>query len=112
MDRIVSCTALLLLVVTWAIGTAILIYQCVAWLHSGLWLPMPLDLLLGCLRSIGSTWIGLRKIYDWVLALPLVVFLYAIGIFLFWVGGLWSAALYKKAAHAQAKTVTPAQTHA
>jgi hypothetical protein len=63
-------------------------------------------------RPIGSDWIGLQRIYDGVLALSLVIFFYAVGIFIFRLGGVWSAALYKKAAHAQAKTITPAQTHA
>lgn len=112
MDRIVSCTALLLLIIAAAIGTVIFAYQCVTWLHSGLWHPMTLDLLLGWIRSIGADWIGLQRIYDWILALPVVIFFYAVGIFIFWLGGVWSAALYKKAAHAQAKTITPAQTHA
>lgn len=112
MDRLVSCTALLLLILAFAVGTGIFGYQCISWLQVGLWHPMPLDLLLGWLRSIGSNWIGLQKIYDWVLALPLVIFFYAIGILVFWVGGVWSTALYTKAARAQAKTITPAQTHA
>jgi uncharacterized protein (DUF2235 family) len=111
MDRIVSCTALLLLTIAAAIGTAIFAFQCVAWLHSGLWHPMPLDLLLGGIRSIGANWIGLQRVYDWILALPVVIFFYAVGICIFWLGGVWSAALYKRAAHAQAKTITPAQTH-
>jgi hypothetical protein len=112
MDRVVSCIALLVLIITFAAGTAILAYQCVMWLHSGLWTPMPLDLLLGSVRSIGSDWIGLQAIYEWLLALPLVIFFYVVGVFVFWVGGVISAALYKKAARARAKTVTPAQTHA
>ncbi len=45
-------------------------------------------------------------------AAPGHLFFYAVGIFIFWLGGVWSAALYKMAAHAQAKTITPAQTHA
>jgi hypothetical protein len=49
MDRIVSCTALLLLIIAAAIGTVIFAYQCVTWLHSGLWHPMPLDL---------AVWVG------------------------------------------------------
>jgi hypothetical protein len=112
MDRFVSCSALLLLIIAFGVGTAIFGYQCLAWLHSGVWTPMRLDLLLGSVRSLGSEWIGLQRIYDWLLALPLVIVFYAIGIFIFWLGGAMSAALYKKAAHAQAKTVTPAQTHA
>ena len=112
MDRIVSCAALMLLVLAVAMGTAILAYQSFSWLQSGTWHPMPLDLLLGCVRSIGSGWIGLQKVYDRVLAVPLVIFFYVIGIFVFWLGGIWSAALYKRTAHAQGKTVTPAQTHA
>ena len=39
MDRIVSCTALLLLIIAAGIGTVIFAYQCVTWLHSGLWHP-------------------------------------------------------------------------
>jgi uncharacterized protein (DUF2235 family) len=112
MDRIVSCSALLLLIIAVALGTAIFGYQCVTWLHSGLWNPMPLDLLLGSIRLIGSDWIGLQRVYAWVFALPLVIFFYVLGLLIFWLGGVWSAALYKKAAHAQSKTVTPAQTHA
>lgn len=112
MDRIVSCTALLLLIIAAGIGTVIFASQCVTWLHSGFWHPMPLGLLLGWVRSVGADWIGLQRIYDWVLALPLVIFFYGAGIFIFWLGGVWSAALYKKAAHAQAKTITPAQSHA
>jgi|HubBroStandDraft_4_1064222.scaffolds.fasta_scaffold18885_4 uncharacterized protein (DUF2235 family) len=112
MDRFVSCSALLLLIIALAVGTAIFGYQCLAWLHSGLWIPMPLDRLLGSIRSLGSQWVGLQRIYDWLLALPLVIALYAVGIFVFSIGGVMSAALYKRAAHSQAKTVTPAQTHA
>jgi uncharacterized protein (DUF2235 family) len=112
MERFVSCVALLMLIAGFATGTIILAYQCISWLHSGIWHPMPLDLLLGSIRSIGADWIGLQKIFAWILALPLVIFFYVIGTVLFWLGGLWSAALYKKTAHAHAKTITPAQTHA
>jgi uncharacterized protein (DUF2235 family) len=112
MDRLVSCTALGLLVLCLLTGTGIFAFQCVAWLESGAWHPMPLELLLGCVRSVGLGWVGLQNVYDWALALPLVVFFYAVGIFIFWIGGVWSAALYKSAALAQSKTITPAQTHA
>jgi uncharacterized protein (DUF2235 family) len=112
MDRVVSCSALLLLVIAAAIGTAIFSYQCVDWLRSGVWPPMPLELALGAIRSIGRDWIGLQAIFAWFLKLPLVIVIYALGIFLFWIGGVMSATLYKKAAHAQAKMITPAQTHA
>lgn len=112
MDRFVSCSALLLLVISVAIGTAIFGYQCVAWLRSGLWPPMPLELVLSAIRSIGPDWIGLQSIFNWFLKLPLVIVFYALGVFFFWIGGVMSAALYKKAAHAQAKMITPAQTHA
>jgi uncharacterized protein (DUF2235 family) len=112
MDRVVSCGALLLTAIAFTAGTAILGYQGVTWLQSGLWTPMPLDLLLGSIRSIGSNWIGLQKIYDWILALPLVVALYVLGIIVFWIGGVVSAAQYKQAAQDQANTITPAQIHA
>ncbi len=64
------------------------------------------------LCSVGSSWIGLQKFFDWLLALPLVIFFYVLGVFVFWLGGIWSAALYKRAALAESKTITPAQTHA
>jgi uncharacterized protein (DUF2235 family) len=112
MDRVVSCIALMVLILAILTGTAIFAYQCVAWLQSGTWPSMPLDLLLGCVRSIGTGWIGLQRAFDWFLALPLVIFFYATGILIFWLGGIWSAALYKNAALVQSKTVTPAQTHA
>jgi uncharacterized protein (DUF2235 family) len=112
MTRIVSCGALLLFLLASAAATGILVYQCVTWLHSGVWYPMPLHLLLGWIRLIGSNWVGLQTIYSWILALPLVVFLYVAGVLVFWLGGVWSAALYKRDAQAQEKTVTPAQTHA
>src|SRR5689334_15685754 len=35
------------------------------------------DLLLGGIRSVGADWIGLHRIYDWILALPVVIFFYA-----------------------------------
>jgi Uncharacterized alpha/beta hydrolase domain (DUF2235) len=111
MERFVSCAALLLLVLAWALGTAILGYQCVTWLRNDEWQPMPVGLLFNWIRSIGSAWIGLQQIYNWILALPLPVFLYVAGILVFWLGGVWSAALYRKTAQSQAKTVTPAQVH-
>jgi uncharacterized protein (DUF2235 family) len=111
MDRFVSCLALLLLVVCLAAGTWILGYQAFAWLEHGIWPAMPIDLVLGCIKRIGADWTGLQAIYAWVLALPLALFFYVAGILIFWLGGIWSASLYKRAAQAQAKTVTPAQIH-
>jgi uncharacterized protein YjbI with pentapeptide repeats/uncharacterized protein (DUF2235 family) len=105
MDRIVSCIALALLALAFAAGTTIFGYQCLAWLQSGNWPPMPLDLALGGIRSMGSDWIGLQRIYAWILTLPLVIALYAAGIVTFWIGGLLSATLYKKAADAQVSTI-------
>jgi len=112
MDRFVSCVALLLLVLAAATGTAILGYQAISWLRDGMWHPVPLDFLFDGLRVIGPNWAGLQLIYDGILRLPLSVACYACGIFAFWIGGVWSAALYRKAANAQGKAVTPAQTHA
>jgi uncharacterized protein involved in cysteine biosynthesis len=59
----------------------------------------------------GTGWIGLQKPYDWLLALPLVMVLYILGFVISWIGGMISAVLYKSTAHAQSKTITPAQTH-
>jgi hypothetical protein len=111
MDRFVSCIALLLLVLGVAVGTTIFTYQCLNWLQTDVWPPMPLELLIGFVRSLGSSWVGLQRIYGWFLALPLVVGFYLAGLLAFWLGGVISAALYKRAAHAQSKMVTPAQTH-
>jgi hypothetical protein len=110
MDRLVSCIALLLLIIAAAIGTAIVGYQCLVWLHFGVWKSMPLELLLGSIRSFPLSWVGLQLVLDWILTLPLVIFFYALVIFVFWLGGITSAALYKRAARVQAKMVTPAQT--
>lgn len=96
MDRVVSCVALLLLIAGFAAGTIIFAYQCLTWLHSGEWHAIPLELLFGWVRAIGGQWIGLQKIYAWTLALPMAVFFCVVAILVFWVGGLWSAALYKK----------------
>jgi uncharacterized protein (DUF2235 family) len=112
MDRVVSCTALLLLVLALAAGTIILLYGCFEWLRTGTWHSVPLNAALWWIRSIGPDWVGLQRIYDGLLALPLAIVMYGLGIVAFWFGGVISAALYKRKAKAQAKTVTPAQTHA
>ena len=112
MDRIVSCLALLFLVL--AVGAGILIFgwQLLEWLQTDIWLPMPLDLAVGGIRRLGADWLGLQRVYDWVLALPLSILCVAIGVLVFWAGGVLSAYLYKRAAHAEAKLITPAQSHA
>jgi hypothetical protein len=112
MDRIVSCLALLFLIVAVSTGIFIFGYQLVEWLRTDTWHPMPLDLAIGPIRKFGSTWLGLQLVYDWVLALPLSIVCTVIGFLAFWAGGLISAYLYRGAAHAAAQQITPAQTHA
>jgi uncharacterized protein (DUF2235 family) len=112
MDRVVSCLALLFLVLAAGAGIAIFSYQLVEWLRTDIWYPMPLGQAIGGIRAIGSEWLGLQRVYDWVLALPLSILCIVIGFLVFWAGGLLSAYLYKRAAHAEAKPITPAQTHA
>jgi len=112
MDRIVSCFALLFLVLATGTGIVIFGYQLVEWLRSDIWHPMPLDVVIGSVRRLGADWLGLQRVYDWVLALPLSILCVAIGVLVFWAGGVLSAYLYKRAAHAEAKPITPAQTHA
>jgi hypothetical protein len=73
---------------------------------------MPLEVVIGGVRRLGADWIGLQRVYDWVLALPLSILCIAIGFLVFWVGGVFSAYLYKRAARAEAKPITPAQSHA
>jgi hypothetical protein len=111
MDRIVSCFAFLFLVLATGTGIVIFGYQLVEWLRSDIWHPMPLDVVLGSVRRLGADWLGLQRVYDWVLALPLSMLCVAIGFLVFWAGGALSAYLYKRAAQAEAKPITPAQTH-
>jgi uncharacterized protein (DUF2235 family) len=111
MDRVVSCLALLFMIVAVGAGITILSYQIVEWLRTDIWHPMPLDQVLGGIRGYGSDWLGLQRVYDWVLALPLSIMCVVIGFLVFWAGGVLSAYLYKRAAHADAKPITPAQIH-
>jgi uncharacterized protein (DUF2235 family) len=110
MDRIVSCLALLLLAVACVAGAGILGYQLLSWLQTGVWPPMPLAVVLSGIRGFGASWLGLQLIYDWILALPLSICLLFAGFLVFWGGGVLSAYLYRKAARAAQRTVTPAQT--
>jgi uncharacterized protein (DUF2235 family) len=112
MDRIVSCLALLFLIVAAGAGIAVFGYQLVEWLRTDIWHPMPLDAAIGGIRKFGSGWLGLQRIYDWVLALPLSILCIVIGFLVFWAGGVLSAFLYKRAAHVNAQPITPAQSHA
>jgi hypothetical protein len=111
MDRVVSCLALLFLIMAASTGIVIFSYQLVEWLRTDIWLPMPIDEAIGGVRRFGSDWLGLQRVYDWVLALPLSILCVVIGFLVFWAGGMLSAYLYKRAAHAEAKPITPAQIH-
>jgi hypothetical protein len=111
MDRIVSCLALLFLIVAACTGIVIFGYQLVEWLRTDIWHPMPLDAAIGGIRQYGSDWLGLQRVYDWVLALPLSILCIVVGFVAFWAGGILSAHLYMRAAHAAAKPITPAQIH-
>ncbi len=112
MDRIVSCLALLFPVVAVAAGALIFGWQLLNWLQTEVWQPMPLDVVLGGLHNWASGWLGLQKVFSWILALPLSIVCGVIGFLVFWAGGVLSTYLYKRAAHAEAKPITPAQSHA
>ncbi|WP_426533806.1 T6SS phospholipase effector Tle1-like catalytic domain-containing protein [Bradyrhizobium sp. McL0615] len=112
MDRVVSCLALLFLVVAAATGILIFGYQLVEWLRTDIWHPLPLEVAIGGIRNFGSGWLGLQRVYDWILALPLSILFIVIGFLTFWAGGLLSAYLYKRAARVEAKPITPSQSHA
>jgi hypothetical protein len=112
MDRIVSCLAVLFLVVAVAAGALIFGWQLLNWLQTEVWQPMPLDVVLGALHNWARDWLGLQKVLSWILALPLSIVCGVIGFLVFWAGGVLSAYLYKRAAHAEAKPITPAQSHA
>jgi uncharacterized protein (DUF2235 family) len=111
MDRVVSCLALLFLILAAGTGIIIFGFQLIEWLWTDIWHPMPLDVAIGGIRQLGSDWLGLQRVYDWVLTLPLSILCVVIGFLMFWAGGMLSAYLYKRAAHAAAKPITPAQIH-
>ena len=71
MDRVVSCLALLFLVVATGTGFLIFGYQLVEWLLTDIWRPLPVGVVIGGIRQFGSSWLGLQRVYDWILALPL-----------------------------------------
>lgn len=112
MDRIVSCLALLVLVLSVGAGIGIIAWQALEWMHNGVWTPMPLAKIATIVRALGSDWVGLQRVYDWILALPLSAILIFAGFVIFGLGGSFSAYLYRRAAHAERKQITPAQTHA
>lgn len=111
-DRILSCTGLGAFVIGSISAFCILAYQCFAWLVTGIWPALPLDIIGSCIRSFGSGWIGLQIIYTLVLALPLSLVIFLIGFLMFWWLGMLSAAAYKKSAESAGKQATPAQTQA
>jgi hypothetical protein len=88
MDRVVSCLALLFLVVAAGTGMVIFGYQFVGWLRTDIWQPIPLDAAIG----------GIRQ--------------FVVGFAVLGGGGRLSAYLYMRAARAAAKAITPAQVHA
>jgi uncharacterized protein (DUF2235 family) len=112
MDRFVSCLSLIIMLALVAAGVGLLGYQVLEWLRADAWHSMPLDILLSCIRNWGADWLGLQRVYDWILALPLSLMLILFGLFLFGAGGWLSSYLYRHAALAQQKPVTPAQTRA
>jgi uncharacterized protein (DUF2235 family) len=112
MDRIVSCLALLFLIIAVAFGALIFGWQILTWLLTDVWQPMPLDAVLGGMHNFAKDWLGLQRVFSWVLALPLSIVCIVVGFAGFWSGGNLSAYLYKRAARSQDKSVTPAQTHA
>jgi hypothetical protein len=112
MDRVASCIGLLFGLLG-ALGcTGILAVQSFYWLSTGLWWPLPLKIAANCLKSIGSDWVGLQTIFDWILRLPLSLAILVVGYSLFWVFGVISAKLYKQQVDARDLVATPSQTHA
>lgn len=112
MDRVASCIGLLFGLLG-ALGcTGILAVQSFYWLSTGLWWPLPLKIAANCLKSIGSDWVGLQTIFDWILRLPLSLAILVVGYSLFWAFGVISAKLYKQQVDARDLVATPSQTHA
>jgi hypothetical protein len=106
MDRIFSRLKLLCFAIGSLGAGAIFFYQCLVWLRNGIWIPVSLDMVADFIRSIGSSWIGLQVIFDWVLAFPLSVAAFLLGLILFWFFDVLSA-------RQDASTVTqrPAPSH-
>jgi hypothetical protein len=65
----------LLIVVPLGIGPFVLIMQALSWLHSGRWPAVPVSRALDYWgwAHPSSTWRGIQKIYDWLLAAPFSV---------------------------------------
>ncbi len=85
MDRMISCLALLFLIVAVGAGIAIFGYQIIQWLQTDAWHAVPLETVASGIRRFGADWLGLQRVYDWILALPLSILCIVAGFFVFWV---------------------------
>ena len=55
-------------------GIFIFGHQLAEWLRTDIWHPMPPDAAIGGIPNLARTdWLGLQRVYDWVLALPLSI---------------------------------------
>jgi uncharacterized protein (DUF2235 family) len=86
----------------------LLFWQVLPWLRTGEWVHYQ----LGRCCYFQTSWIGLQRIIDWVMTLPITLLLAFPAILLFRSFGLLSAKIYQCASRAAATTVTPSQTRA
>lgn len=83
----------LLLVIAFPAPLLILGWQSFTWLRTGHWVPMPVERLTGWfqidMQALAQTsWPGLSRLLDWVLAAPLAGVLFAAGLGLHLLAGL------------------------
>lgn len=112
LDKALSWLGLFFLCAGLAVATAIIGYQALHWLMTANWPSFPLELVAGCIRSVGRNWEGLQFLYAWLLSLPLSISSAIAGSLMFWALGVASAKVYKKRVEMLGAKPTPSQTHA
>ncbi len=69
-------------------GIGIFGYQCLTWLQTGEWIPVPVATAWTYFEwsRPTSTWVGVQKTIDWGLGQSLSIALVVAGILIFWIG--------------------------
>jgi hypothetical protein len=109
-DKKISCLGLLISTALAFSALSILAYQTGQWLLRGTWAAVPLeDTPISFIRDFGKSWVGLQKLYDWLLAMPATLGLALLAFVVFWSFGIWSAKLYERKSTAKGQMATPSQ---
>lgn len=75
-------------VIVFAAGPVIFSLQCLSWFKGGVWHAFSVQTAWDVMDAPGPqvSWIGLQRIIDWVLQLPLSLALMCVGGFIVWLG--------------------------